>query len=209
VCQNLQQDMNLILQKIFSKLYSPTQTGGNLTGASSVSETYQLRDKIVGLFEKYKISSIFDAGCNDCNWMKRVGQFVQYQGGDISLAMVADAWRRHPELDIVLHDVTTDPIPKVDLLFVRDVAIHLNNQDRLKLWKNWYDSSVPWILITHIQSCLLNNDIDYITDQFPFSAVNWELGPWNFPKPTDLIDEYGPKGRCLALWHRDQFKEIL
>jgi hypothetical protein len=199
--------MNIVLQKIFSNWYSPTQTAGNLTGASSVPGTQRLRDNIIELFERYNISSIFDAGCNDCNWMKIVSQYVQYQGGDISLAMVADAWRHHPELDIVLHDVTTDPIPDVDLLFVRDVAIHLNNHDRGQLWLNWYRGNVPWILITHQTYVDQNTDVEYSTENFPFSAVNWQLPPWNFPAPLDQVID--PGSNPMSLWHRDQFKEIL
>ena len=199
--------MNLVLQKIFSNWYLPTQTNGNLTGASSIPGTQRLRDNIIKLFERHNISSIFDAGCNDCNWMKIVSQFVQYQGGDISLAMVADVWQRHPELDIVLHDVTTDPIPDVDLLFVRDVAIHLNNHDRRQLWLNWYRSNVPWILITHQTYVDQNTDIEYSTENFPFSAVNWQLPPWNFPAPLDYTIEINSND--MSLWHRDQFKEIL
>jgi SAM-dependent methyltransferase len=199
--------MNPNLQKIFSRLYSPTQTNGNLAGASSVLGTQQLRDGIIDLFEKYKIASIFDAGCNDCNWIKIINQFVQYHGGDISLAMVADAWQRHPELDVVLHDVTTDPIPKVDLLFVRDVAIHLNNHDRQQLWLNWYRSSVPWILITHQSLVDQNTDIKYSEQNFPFSAVNWQSAPWNFPAPLDQVTDKDANN--MSLWHRSQFENIL
>ena len=199
--------MNLTLQKIFSTLYSPIHTNGNVDGASSIPGTAELRGKIINLFEKHNIASIFDAGCNDCNWMKIVGQFVLYRGGDISLAMVADAWHRHPELDIILHDVTTDPIPNVDLLFVRDVAIHLNNHDRQQLWLNWYHSNVPWILITHVQHIKQNTNIEYSAGKFPFSAVNWEIEPWNFPKPQEQVIDN--QSNNMALWQRDQFKDIL
>ena len=27
--------------------------------------------------------------------------------------------------------------------------------------------------------------------------------------PVDKLDEYGPDGKCLALWHRSQFEGIL
>ena len=201
--------MNPNLQKIFSRLYSPTQTNGNLSGASSVDGTQRLRNNIIELFSLYNIVSIFDAGCNDCNWIKLVSQYVKYQGGDISLAMVADVWRRHPNLDVVLHDITTDPIPQVDLLFVRDVAIHLNNHDRRQLWLNWYRSNVPWILITNQTYVDQNVDIEYSTEHFPFSAVNWQLPPWNFPVPQDQTVDIDINTNNMSLWHRDQFKEIL
>ena len=200
--------MNLALQKIFSKHYSPLLTQNHTHGASSRSGTRDLRDRIEKLFYRHSVKSIFDAGCNDCNWMIIMAQYVEYKGGDISLAMVANVWREYPELDVVLHDITTDPIPTVDLLFVRDVAIHLNNQDKRRLWENWFASNVPWILITHNKEVTENTDFQYST-QFPFASANWELDPWMFPAPLDSVDEYESKGRCLGLWHRDQFKGIL
>lgn len=202
--------MNNKLQRIFSVLYSPTLTNNAVDGASSELGTRELRNRIVDLFERHEIHSIFDAGCNDCNWMKIVSQYVTYKGGDISLAMVAEVWRERPELDVIVHDVTTDPIPEVDLLFVRDVAIHLSNKDKRRLLKNWLSSSVPWLLITHTRNESIENvDIQYIANKFPFAPVNWEIAPWNFPPPVDYIDEYQSGGRCMSLWHRDQLKGIL
>lgn len=201
--------MNNDLQKIFSIFYTPALTNNQVEGASSELGTRALRDKIVDLFARYSISSIFDAGCNDCNWMQIISQYVNYKGGDISLAMVADVWRWFPDLDVIVHDITTDPIPDVDLLFVRDVAIHLNNKDKLCLWKNWMNNNVPWILITHNKEVTNNEDALYVRNKLPFAAANWELAPWNFPPPLDFVDEYGPGGRCLGLWHRDQLKGIL
>ena len=199
--------MNLDLQKLFSILYSPIHTGGNVNGASSIPGTAELRGKIVNLFKRRNINSIFDAGCNDCNWMSMIEQYIKYRGGDISLAMVADAWIRYPKIDIVLHDVTTDPIPDVDLLFVRDVTIHLSDQDRRKLWNNWDQSKVPWILITHNNHVDQNFDVEYSIKNFPFSSVNWEIDPWNFPKPLEQVID--PQSNNMALWHRDQFQGIL
>lgn len=202
--------MNNELQKIFSTFYSPLLTDNKVSGASSEAGTRNLRDRLVDLFSRHNIRSIFDAGCNDCNWMKIISEYVDYKGGDISLAMVADVWRWHPDLDVILHDITTDAIPDVDLLFVRDVAIHLNNKDRMCLLKNWLSSNVPWILITHSPGETIDNaEAQYIPNKLPFAAVDWELTPWNFPPPVDRADEYDPGGRCMALWHRDQLKGIL
>lgn len=201
--------MNNFLQRLFSNYYLPKYTDNDVDGASSRAGTENLRNQMELLFKKYQIKSIFDAGCNDCNWMSLLSEYVEYHGGDISLGMVAQAWSDYPHLDISLHDVTTDPLPDVDLLFVRDVAIHLNNQDKKNLWENWINSNIPWILITHCKDSNINNDIQYDTIKFPFSEVNWEIAPWNFPAPTDVAHEYSPGGRCMALWHRDHLKEIL
>jgi hypothetical protein len=199
--------MNSHLQKLFTKLYSPDQTKNSEHGASSVQDTVDLRQRIENLFVQYNIKSMFDAGCNDCEWMSRLvgNTHVAYQGGDISLAMVAHAWRTRPELDVQVHDATTDPFPVVDLLFVRDVAIHLNNADKKKLWQNWLDSNIPWILITHNLESKHNSDFEY-TNEFPFAMINWQIDPWNFPAPVGQVWEYEINGRCMSLWNQNQFK---
>lgn len=209
--------MNSQLQKLFSIIYSPDQTRNAESGASSLADTENLRRQISELFDKYNIKSIFDAGCNDCGWMARLqdhGSF-EYHGGDISLAMVADVWRRAPELDVQVHDATTDPFPTVDLLFVRDVAIHLNNQDKRKLWQNWIASDIPWILITHNleirEGIETNEDFEYgsTENKLPHASANWQMDPWNFPSPTDTIWEYSEGGRAMGLWHQNQLAHIL
>ena len=206
--------MNLYLQRLFSTFYSPDQTRNSESGASSISGTHNLRPKIQNLFKKHNIKSIFDAGCNDCGWVSRLQDylFFEYHGGDISLAMVADVRRRVPELDVQVHDATTDPFPTVDLLLVRDVAIHLNNQDKRKLWQNWINSDIPWILITHNleirEGFEINNDIEY-GSTFPHASANWEMEPWKFPPPLDIIWEYGENGRALGMWHQNQLEDML
>ena len=126
--------------------------------------------------------------------------------------MVADVRRRVPELDVQVHDATTDPFPTVDLLLVRDVAIHLNNQDKRKLWQNWINSDIPWILITHNleirEGFEINNDIEY-GSTFPHASANWEMEPWKFPPPLDIIWEYGENGRALGMWHQNQLEDML
>lgn len=199
--------MNIELMQLFSKLWNPWYSQNQNGGASSREGTENLRTQILALFEQHKIKSIFDSGCNDCGWMFLVAPYIQYQGGDISVNMVNFVKDRHPDLHVVLHDITTDPIPSVDLLFSRDVAIHLNNQDKKKLWSNWFSSGVPWILITHNVDCERNQDFEYGVSEFPCANANWEIEPWSFPVPVTYLHD--SNSNSMALWHRTQFERIL
>jgi hypothetical protein len=203
--------MNLNLQRLFSQAYTPEQQAQEDRGASSLEWTQKLRDELPGLYVRHGISHMFDAGCNDCSWSSRFDHTIKYQGGDISLPMVASVWRNYPGLDVILHDVTTDPLPPVDVLFVRDVAIHLNTADKTRMLRNWIDSSIPWLLITHDEYEKQNRDFEYDQESFPLGYVNWRIAPWNFPAPQDQIYEVDrdESGRCMALWHRDQLKDII
>ena len=171
-------------------------------GGSSLEYTAKLRRELPMVLKKHKIQSIFDAGCNDCSWISTLIDNLDYSGGDISQAMVTDLQSRRPELNVVLHDVTTDKLPDVDLLFIKDVTIHLNNTDKKKIIQNWLSSNIPWIMITHDENTT-NLDFNY-EDGFPFAFVDWESDPWNFPNPIGVVYEIGTYGRCMALWHKDQ-----
>jgi hypothetical protein len=195
--------MSNFLGQLMSKYFTPSiQASDKTRGGSSLEYTAKLRKELPVVFKKYKIQSIFDAGCNDCSWMSTLIDNLDYYGGDISQPMVTDLQNRCPELNIVLHDITTDKLPSVDVLFIKDVTIHLNNADKKKVIQNWLASNIPWIMVTH-DEFEDNVDFDY-ADGCPFAFVNWEKAPWNFPKPTEVIYEVSDAGRCMALWHRDQ-----
>jgi SAM-dependent methyltransferase len=212
MCQQLLNNMNLELQKLFQFFYTPRLTQ---TEYDSIKDTAKLRQRIIELFKKHSITSVFDAGCNDCIWMDELLHNIEikYQGGDISADMVAYVQIAFPDRAVQVHDATTDAFPTADLLFVRDVSIHLNNRDKRLLWQNWLRSDIPWILITHNLESICNNDFEYSdfehSNEIPGAGVNWELAPWDFPKPIDKIWEYNPDGKSLGLWNRTQFTGII
>lgn len=205
MCQQLLNIMNLQLQNLFQTHYTPTTLHG---APDSVILTNNLRPHIIEMFKKYNINSIFDAGCNNCIWMNELLKNIdlEYHGGDISHDMIAYVHEVFPDYKVQVHDVTTDALPDVDLLFVRDVAIHLNNIDKRQLWNNWLHSSIPWIMITHNKDSNANEDIEnYDWVSLQTSGANWQLEPWSFPEPVDQAWEYRAGGRCMALWNQNQF----
>lgn len=202
--------MNYSLMKRMSVWFNPVQQSKDVSRYGSDPAVCQpLITKIIQLRDQYNIRSMFDAGCNDCSWIMPLTGVFEYKGGDISAAMVADIWSSRPNMDVSLHDATTDPFPPVDMLFVKEVTIHLNNEDKRKLIKNWLDSGIPWILITHDDDYQANEDVDYDQVNFPVVLVNWTLAPWNFPPPKKMLYMFSGPGRGMALWHRDQIVGLI
>jgi hypothetical protein len=200
--------MNNNLADLFSATYHIEHLlpeVGTIAGPGSTLEhTKYLQERLLIFFKKHHINSIFDAGCCDCNWMSTLVDQFEYHGGEISRTVVEHLQKNNPTLDIVWHDVTTDPLPAVDLLFVRDVAIHLNTADKQRLISNWISSEISWILMTQ-DDLIVNSDFEYNPETFPESQVNWMATPWNFPAPTDiLLESENGNNRKLALWHRSQ-----
>lgn len=188
-------------------------------GSSSLQGTRHLCSQLPDLFAKYQISSMFDAGSNDGAWqLQTIAQHVNYMAGEHDAQVVEYAKKQYPDLDIRIHDMTCDPFPAVDLLFVRDANIHMNNFYKRQLLRNWLSSSISWLLITQIQDCLENLDSNQIPGEWYFAETNWHLDPWNFPEPLQrvedlavdtLIDQnYKQIDRFMCLWHRDQIKGL-
>jgi len=181
-------------------------------GSSSLEGTAYLCKQIEPLFSKYNIKSMFDAGANDVAWQaQRLATMVEYHAGEKNMAIVQIGKNNFPHIDIVCHDMTVDPFPKVDVLFIRDVTIHMNNFYKKNMLKNWLLSSIPWILMTQDSSCNLNKDSMQTVGEIYHADVNWYLSPWSFPQPHDKIYEFDNE-RCqryMALWHRDQLKDLI
>jgi len=179
-------------------------------GSSSVKGTEYIRQQLPALFQKYNIQSLFDAGANDAAWqVLTLTNLIKYSAGERNQSMVEIAKSNWPELDIRVHDITTDTLPDVDLLFVRDVAIHLNNRSKAQMIKNWLSSSIPWILMTQLSYATVNVDFEYSEDRFPFAEINWLIAPWYFPQPTACLDEMPGGTRHMMLWHRDQIQGLI
>jgi hypothetical protein len=174
-------------------------------GSSSILGTEHLRSQLPALFEKYNIKSMFDAGANDAAWqVVTLTNIIEYSAGEQNPVMVNIAKSLYPNLDIRVHDITIDALPHVDLLFVRDVAIHLNDQSKRKMIQRWKESSIPWILMTQLSYATENVDFEYSQDHFPFAEINWLLSPWSWPAPTESLTEMPGATRYMSLWHRDQ-----
>lgn len=173
-------------------------------GASSTQRTKEIFGGLDQFFTKHSITSMFDAGCNDALWIKNNHLRVKYQGGDISITAIKRA-RTVTDLDVRVHDITRDPIPACDLLWIRDVMIHLSDADRKRVLINWVHSGIPWLMMTQIDG-VINQDIEYSMDLFQTTETNWYAQPWLFPQGQDCIYEMGT--RKMELWHRDQIKDL-
>jgi len=181
----------------------------NQRGSSSLEGTAVLRSQLSLLWSKYNIEQIFDAGSHDAAWqVQTIAKEVRYSAGEINPELVALAQQNNPELDIVEFDITKDSLPDVDLLFVRDLTIHLSHAQKSKVIQNWLGSSIDYLLISHNLSILHNQEIDLSGSLFPFADVNWNMPPWNWPAPLEILWEIGPNGRSMSLWHRSQILEV-
>lgn len=200
--------MNTELANLFAEFYNQPDNP-NLVIPTGYTE---LPPKLLDLFQKWNVYSIFDAGCGDRRWMKH-NRFkengIVYTGGDISEHVANFCKREFPDLDIKHHDLTTDPFPAVDLLFSSDVAIHLSSENKIKFLNNFLNSNIKYLLMTTEYGSDANSEIEYTEYGFPFANLNWTISPWNFPDPLDVIHSNPKENKALYLWSREQVQAVV
>ncbi len=148
-----------------------------------------------------------DAPCGDFKWMREVELPVEkYIGVDVVKELIdannqayANAQREFRHLDLV-----ENVLPKVDLVFNRDVLIHLSYADIFRFIARLKQGGCTYLLTTHFPEQAENRDIP--TGEW--RPVNLEIAPFGFPKPLRTISEKytaNPEhaDKCLALWRID------
>ncbi len=103
-------------------------------------------------------------------------------------------------------DVTKDELPKVDLIFCRDLFVHMSNDNIFKALRNFKRSGAQYLLTTVFvgkQRRSTNCQIQAVGDWRP---IDLHKAPFNFPEAQILFNEYCSEGnganddKSLALW---------
>ena len=211
------------LKDVFSKIdWSVESKGIPRSGPGSTLEhSQQLRDALPALFEKYKVKKFIDAPCGDWHWMQEVNLVkIKYVGLEIVPELVKLNTEKFGSyrVNFKLADVTSDPLPKGDMIMCRDCLFHLKFWLRWAFLENFVASGTPYLLTT-----LHDNPHNRIVpENGKFRWFNPRLAPFNFPEPLELIsdipldqeeaaaDEDNFRARrYLGLWSRDQVIEAI
>ena len=200
------------LKNIFDK-YAQNNIWGDadsLSGSgSNLLQTATIRQEIPNLIKKYQIKSMVDAPCGDYFWMKEIQPILEkeldnYYGLDIVESLVAKNKESFGSSKTTFShlDITSQTIPKVDLIFTRDCLVHLSFANIYKVMRNYKKSKSKYLLTTTFTNRSHNRDI-FDGD---WRVLNLEIAPFFFPKPILLINENCTEGegnytdKCLGLW---------
>lgn len=169
---------------------------------STLGATARLRSELPEFLKKLGVRSMMDLPCGDFHWMQRVRlDGVTYTGVDI----VPDLIERHQRVfaragrSFLLCDVLQDPPPRADLIFCRDLLIHLSYSDILRALQNMAASGSTWLLTTTFRE-----GRNRLEPTGGFFRINLEQAPFAFPAPADILADgegkTAPNGRVLGLW---------
>lgn len=172
---------------------------------SNLRATAELRGLLPPLLHDLGVKSIVDLPCGDFYWMAHVDLTgIDYLGADIVPDLIAQNTARHgtPTRSFAVVDLIAGPVPKADLLFVRDCLVHLSHDHVMQALANIRASGATWLLTTVYPATPTNEDI--VTGQW--RALDLTKPPFNFPPPVRLIAEgaasergQGPD-KHLGLW---------
>jgi hypothetical protein len=131
---------------------------------------------------------------------------VEYVGADIVPELVAanqQCFGSHSRR-FVKCNLTSDPLPCVDLILCRDCLVHLSLRDVRHALANIKRSGSRFLLTTTHNQVHTNNDI--VTGEW--RRLNLEAAPFFLPPPSLLIDEkcsnpYAPD-KYIGFWQIDE-----
>ena len=126
-----------------------------------------------------------------------------YIGADIVQELIdlnLRRWDGRSSQKFLKLDLTSDALPRVDLVLCRDGLVHLSGAQVLKALRNIKQSGSKYLLATTFPELLHNLDI--VTGDW--RPMNLQREPFNLPQPLKLILEgrAGPdyRDKSLGLW---------
>lgn len=189
--QRAQELRGLALQDRFARIFETNLWGSDASVSGSGSapeETRVLRSQLPPLLRRLHVTTMLDIPCGDFGWMRKVDlDGIAYTGADIVAELVernrrayGNVWRRFAVLDL-----TTDPLPAVDLVFCRDCLVHLSNAHIGEALRNVHASGATWLLTTTFPAHWQDGDLE----DGDWRPLNLEGPPFCLPPPSALVNE--------------------
>jgi len=200
-------------EKVFTEIYKKNRWKGiSQSGiGSSLEETEIIRKKLPKLFLELKVKSLLDIPCGDFYWFKEIELgSISYIGADIvEDIIIKNKKYENKNRTFIKLDLCYDSIPKVDLIFCRDLFQHLPTKDISKAITNIKKSYSKYLITSSHLSTKLNKEII----KGEYRELNLLLPPFSFPKPLKIIDEKfvreGFPMKSLLLWNVEDLPENL
>ncbi len=178
-------------KQVFTRTYQTNRWNGRESRSgtgSDLAETKNLINILPAVFDQLRVESLLDIPCGDFNWMSRVNMNGKnYIGADIVDDLIAVNQRdfASSSRQFKVLDLTSDTLPKVDLVFCRDCLVHLSNSLVKKAIENVKRSESTYFMVTTFPNVEKNNDI--VTGSW--RPINLQAEPFSFAEPVFVVDE--------------------
>jgi Methyltransferase domain len=181
-------------------------------GGSTTAATAAIRAALPGVLTEYGIKTLLDLPCGDGNWMNQVElDLDSYIGADIVPALIdlnISKWGKIPNRRFLQLDMTSDLMPRVDLVLCRDCLVHLSDVNAARALNNIKRSGSRYLLATTFPDHPHNLDIV----DGEWRPINLQQAPFNLPPPLKLIreglTEPSVQDKSLGLWRAADLASI-
>lgn len=177
---------------------------------STNMQTVYLQFELPLLFQRLGVESILDVPCGDFNWMRRVLERhslpISYHGADIVEELVAKNVEQYGSEGVSFSclDAAKDELPYADLVFVRDLLVHLPDEMIFKVLANIKNSGAKYVAMTHFGWYHVPNDSIQKVFRGNWRKLNMRMEPFNLPAPIDTILEASTedlgKDKTIGVW---------
>lgn len=205
--------MTTEIETVFGRFFNDNVWGSSESASgpgSSLWSTAEIRLRLPALLEELDVSSLLDAGCGDFNWMRDVPLGVHYIGCDVVVELIAQNTQRYANerRRFLCLDVTSNPLPSVDLILCRDCLGHFPFDLVEATLDNFVRSSAPYLLATTFPDWSANYDIGVLGDWRP---LNLQQPPFELAPPVRLLPEVHVEDprypdKSLGLWQLEDLR---
>jgi hypothetical protein len=150
---------------------------------------------------------MLDLPCGDLEWMSKIDlSQVKYTGADVAPSLINHLTANFPTKEFKTINITTDALPRVDLIFCRDLFVHLSNKDIKAAIQNIKSSQSTYLSTTTFSRRERNGDLPYFSRGIAWRTINLQVKPFKFPQPISWIDEKCTEGKgsyadkLMAIW---------
>lgn len=152
---------------VFSAIYidniwgNPESRSGWGSTLSGPNGTDQIRMALSQLMEEFTIMSIVDVPCGDFNWFRTVRLHdTHYLGVDIVPELIERNKIKYASSQVTFKqaDLTEWIPPAADLIIVRDLLIHLTNEQARRCLRNVKQSGARHLLVSNYGDIRHNRD---------------------------------------------------
>lgn len=201
--------VHMTMQEVFTTIYNVNEWGSRESrsgGGSTINATEAARQGVERIVRELNAKIVHDIPCGDFNWMQHVDLGdSRYIGSDIVPQLIEQNRVKHfsATREFRVLNLCVDPLPRADLVLVRDCLIHLSFSDIRAAVRNLRASESTYLLA----STYIHHPRNYDTPTGGARRLNLCLEPFNFPTPLELIrettdgDEADPgSDKSLGLW---------
>lgn len=160
------------------------------------------------IFKNLNIKSFLDAGCADFFIMKDIDfSEIKYIGIDFIQDQIDRNRESYIDVDFRCLNILVDELPQSDMIFCRDVIIHLSNKNIFRFLKNCLKSNSKYIMLGDYFELESNQELGGVLG---WRFTNLSKDPFNFPEPIIRIKEpnINPEKGC-SLWLLSDLEDII